>query len=175
METLKFDPQVIWQRMLEDVTFRAETPEGAPRQMFQEMIGQLPEIIGDQMDAPVSPTSVIQAKLRVLRHFVTSDFMARVIRSFPDDYPGFQIFNREAMATMMSGMMPTLLEMTEVIAGDVPGFLASQDVSDEIFLGHERGMGLDAASMRAYRDGSLTIAGLLMLQPKVILSSSKNK
>lgn len=72
METRTFDPTLTWKRMLEDVEFAQQTPEGAPRAAWQELIGQLAEVIGDQMDVPLSVASFMETKLRVARHFVAT-------------------------------------------------------------------------------------------------------
>jgi len=171
----KYDANVVFQKMLEDVEFSSQTPEGAPRQVFRDMLDQLPEVIGDQMDALVTPTSLMQTGLRVLRHHVATNFVERLIRSFPDDHPSFLVFGKESMVEMVSGLFPALVTTLEGIVPDVPGFIASQGITDEIFLGHPQAAGLDAASMASYRAGTLTIAGLLMTQPKVVLDFSNKK
>lgn len=170
MQTRTFDPTLTWQRMLEDVEFSQQTPEGAPREVWQEIVRQLAEVIGDQMEAPLSVASFMETKLRVARHFVATSFPERLIRAYPDDHPIFMMMGRETIIEVTGGLYAQLVEMAEMILGDVPAFLSEQGVSEEIFLGHPKGAKLEGEAMRAWRAGTLTVGGLLMMQPKAILS-----
>lgn len=80
------------------------------------------------------------------------------------------MMGRETIIEMIGGLYPQLVEMAEMILRDVPAFLSEQGISEEIFLGHPKGARLEGETMRAWRAGTLTIGGLLALQPKAILS-----
>lgn len=170
MESRTFDPEAVWQRMLENAEFAAQVPEGEPRTLWRELVGQLGEVIGDQMDAPLDVTSFLETKVRVARHFVATNFPERAVRAYPDDHPLFMLMDKKGVIAMTSAMYPKLVEMAERILLDVPEFLREQGITEWVFLSNKKGAGLEDEAIRAWRAGTLTVGGLLAMQPKTILS-----
>lgn len=176
METRTIDPDQIWQRMLDDVEFVQQTPEGAPREAWRELIGQLPEALGPEiLNAPLTVASFMKAKLAVARHFVTVDFPARLVGSFPDDFPMFAFIDKETVIGLARELYAVFVPAAEAILGNVPEFLAEQGITEEVFLGHPKGAGLSDEAMRAWRGETLTVAGLFLLQPLAFLDFSGKK
>ncbi len=176
MELRTFDPDQIWQRMLDNVEFSQQTPGGAPREAWRELVGQLPEALGRELlDKPLTAASFLEAKLAVARHYVAVGFPARLINSFPDDFPMFAFMGKETVIGLAGEMYAMFVPAAEAILEDIPGFLAKQGVPEEVFLVHPKACGLSDEAMHAWRGGTLTVAGLFHLQPLAFLDFSGKK
>lgn len=160
----------VWEAMCQDPAFQAEVPSGKPRELFRELGMRLPEILAEHLDKPLTLRSLIEAKLAVVNDIAGSDFMERLIASYPVQALRGQDVQR-LVATVKAVLAQALTSMESVL-GEFDGFLRRQNASEEQLLAHPKGGKLGPAAMAEYRAGTLTVGRLLALQPHVIVKNA---
>jgi hypothetical protein len=162
--------QAIWNAIQRDRSFLNEIPAGKPRELFQQFASKLPEILGEQFEAPVSFQTLVSVKLTVLRHMINSGFMTDLIRVYPEENLGGM--DADDVIDIINETLGQALELFEPLAGNIVGFLEAHGITEVQALASPKICKLNRASMKLYRQQQLTIRKLLETQPMVILKFS---
>jgi len=159
-----------WQNLLRDPTFTGSIPDGTPRDLFQELLEKIPEIVGEEIMAkPVDAISLFEAIERVQRHVAVTGFMGNVVREFPDDHPLFsgQSTKEDVARTLdescrdLSNRVDRILSSLVELVLNVP--------TNRVELLEAMDVGLPLEAVEGIRAGTLTIGELFSMTPQAAL------
>lgn len=159
--TATIDSKKAWTALSADPEFAAGVPASA-QPHFKELVESLPERLGDLSGEPLTLASLARAKIAVLKATVETGFLKKMAASMGQ--PG--------MDAMMEAGIDLMLATFEEIAGNADGWLGEQEIDEATFMSHPKGGRLNGPAMRAYRAGTLTVGGLLELQPLAIIQNA---
>lgn len=163
--TAPLDTQKVWDGLMQDPAFSAGMPEQA-RPAFRELVDELPDVLAGQLDRNVTLPFMMEAKLAVTEHCLTSGFVEKMFRMIPEDILPFPVDQMIAMTT--EGLKMFRMPLMEMIH-NTQDFLESYGVTERQLLANARGGRFNAATLQAYDAGTLTIRDLLETQPAALL------
>ncbi len=163
------DCEAVWTAVQAEPSFQTEVPSGQPREVFREFVYAIPEVLQDLLTERVSLLTLFKVKMAVIKLFLDGGWAAKLLRSYPSDMlSGDPDDLIEPMQEALRNSLPAI----EGIESDLPSWLRDQGLSEEEALAHPRLGKLSRSMMKLYRQGELTIGGLLELQPMVILKNT---
>jgi len=170
MENCSFDAELVWQKMLEDAEFTDAIPDGPARQVYRDMIDELPDVFGEWMSRPYADCFV-SSRICILCHLIAASFINRLICAIPHDDVRFRFIERTETIDIMTSMLTLELEKLKSILKDISRLDAPEGISGDEYttLVHRVRDGISEEAAAAYRDGTLTVENLLMVQPFAIL------
>lgn len=131
----------------------------------------IPEALKDHLDNVVTLATLMDAKVAFLRYCVAGEYVKKVVEVMPEGSFGWM--NAEEAAETMQDLMTQAVEMLAKVVKNVPAFLKSQGVTEEQMMAHPKGVALKPNVLKLYKDGTLTIADVLKMQPMVIVKNTK--
>lgn len=158
----------IWSSILADKSFIAQVPEVRSREIFHEFIPQLLVALGDQLDALVTLPSIISAKIATVQCFLDTEFIEKLIPSYPKKYLQGNDVNElvaesvELFKTFISTLQGTLSRLDALFTNEATKTRALEHDFD-----------LNAEMVALLKQGTLTIRALLEQQPMVLLKTSE--
>lgn len=129
---------------------------------------KLPDVLEDMLDLPVTFANLVNARLRIFKYWIESDYINALVDAMPDSSIGL-IFDRDGLREMQSSLVESLIAIHQTIADDPASFLSGFGLSDEAFL-LNRHTGLAGEAREMYTQGTLTIGDLLARQPNILVS-----
>jgi hypothetical protein len=162
-------PEKVWAAIEADESFMAQVPEGKPREVWRDYVGELLAAVEPRLGETVTLRSLIGVKVQCLKHAVESGFMRRLIESYPEDALGGM--SPQELCDGMDQAMAGLVPMLEGIASDTPAWLAEQGVSEAQVMASPK-LGLGAAALAKFRAGTLTIGELFCIKPVAIIKNT---
>jgi hypothetical protein len=162
------DTEKVWKKLASDADFRQGLPLSA-RKVFREVIDAMPRVLRQRLSSKVTLSNLGKARLDVLEHMLGSDFMKNLAVELAKIVPEAAAVTLEELtdgmkAAFAQGRLP-LMEMIHNTAE----FLEINGLTEREAFSQARG-GLNAANMRAYDAGTLTIADLLESQPVLVVT-----
>lgn len=158
--------QQIYDALLRDPSFTSQIKTETARAIWRDLCEIVPETLSEFLTQPVSVTSIMNAKIAFLKKLTEGDWIQRMAEAFANE-----LFGANEFSELMKDTLGMLIEAIPEILGDVPAFLASQEINEEMFLGHEKGGRFTEATMTRWKQGNLTIAELLTMQPASIIQN----
>ena len=155
-------PEAVWEAHLRDPEISALSPEML--EVLREYVWQLPSLLLWDLDKPATVATVLEAKLKFLKHCLENGFVKKAVAV---ERAG--VFD-EVLAEMMEGVFADLLFQFESSLDNLDEILKQNGMTDEELMLRDH-MGLKEEAKSLYRSGELTIGRLLLVQPSVI---SKN-
>ena len=157
--------ELIWLKINEDQEFQQQ-PQ-VLREAMRPYIEAMPTVLSDMLDQPVNLSTLVNAKLKFLRHSVDNGIIGVAINALPEEQKSFFGDESDMFQEMFNGIIDQLASMT----GDLPGLLQEQEVTEEqVMLGPQ--LNLNPESRILYKTGQLTIEKLLLVNPMVIYKNS---
>ncbi len=160
-------PQVL------DAIMKSEEYSSYPasmRAVADTFVIAIPEILKDQLQEPVTLTSVMNAKVMFLRYCVDHEYVKKAVAATPEGSLGGM--SADSVTSLMQNMMSQAIVIAERVVKDLPAVLESQGVDEELMMAHPKGIGLNPETLDLYKTGKLTIGYLLLMQPMVIFKNS---
>ena len=161
-------PEAIWSALVLDRAFLGHHQTQAEIDSYRELVGQLPAVLAELLDEPVSIMSIWKAKLTIAHHMQITKFVSRL----------------KAALKREIGRVTAIMLEDSYLAGCIGGFefavrcldsreyldLIGTSLSEEEFLFDSTvGLGLGETLRSEFRSGRLTIGSLLLAQPLVLI------
>jgi hypothetical protein len=167
----------IWLALATDPDFRKAVPPGSQRQTYRDLIDQLPTVLADLLDEPVSFSSFCRTRLAVARHQQATNFPSRLFLNYTLEVHGQPARSEEAR--LSEAALSRVVAAFETIVGQDPKVaLAQAGQTEEVLLfnpylpiGLDESLRVETGEnlLELYRRGELTIGQLLLTQPRVLL------
>lgn len=160
----------VWDALKEEANFLAEVPEGAPRAIFRELCLELPTILKEDLDAPLTLKTLMRAKVTMLDRMNETGLLRRLVEAYP-----LELLNgmpREMLVDTLADSVTGLVAAMQEILEDFDAWFARAGVHEADILADPKHGRLNAAAMEAYRAGTLTVGGLLVLQPWALIKNT---
>jgi len=160
----------IFEALKRDPSFIAETPESS-HGVWREVCDQIPQLLADHLDQPVTVDSLFRMKMKVLRFLLDGDWMQRMIKTYPKEMLGGFDFS-DLLEMLIPTMRSMIEQLEEIIGDDINAWLETQGITEEIFLAHPKGGHFTESTFTQWKKGGFTIADLLVKQPNTIFKNT---
>ncbi len=134
--------------------------------VLKPMVEAIPEILGDDLQKPVSAETLVRGRMKFVRYCLEHDFIKDAVEAMPEDAFGF--FGKDGMGEMMEAALTSLVSFSEGFLEDVMGFLKDSGLTDEQVVLSPK-TGLNAEMREKYTAGGMTMEDLMIGQPGVIV------
>lgn len=160
----------VWIALMAQEEFTSQTPE-AVMEAMRPYVEAMPEVLGQELlEKKVGLGSLFEAKVAFIRYCLENAYLEKTTEAIHEDEFFFMGGPENAVA-MMRASLEQLLPLFSEIAADVATFLESRGITEQQALSNPQ-FGFNAENLVAMQKGKLTIGGLLLSQPLVIIKNT---
>lgn len=156
----------VWEAFRKDP--EAAAYPGPMQEAIKPTVEKLPEILSDLVDKPLTVSTLMEAKVRVIKYTIDNGVIKALVESMPDDYLGF--FTRTGLLDMLLETLGNLLPVLNSISQDAVKFLEERGLTEEDLM-MSPDVHLNEEVKDEYLKGQMTIGRLLTMQPMAIIKN----
>ena len=157
----------VWRAYVRDIPQHSRGPSPLELKSMETMVKATPRALKDHLHEKVTLKSVSQARAVCLGYLIERGIFSQATLDIGLGLLGGMT---EDIATETGYFFSNAIKDLENVADGVPDFLSVLGKSEEEYMTSNK-IGLNKENLAAYRRGTLTIADLLLTQPRVILRS----
>lgn len=156
----------VWKAFTEDP--EAAAYPGPTQEAIRPTVEKLPEILSDLVDKPLTPSTLMDAKVRVIKYTIDNGVIKALVESMPENNLGF--FTKTGLLDMLLKTLGNMLPIFTSIAQDEIKFLEERGITEKDLM-MSPDLHLNKEVKEEYLKGQMTVGKLLTMQPMVIIKN----